>query len=78
MAAYQFENFIKSFPKSDRIQESAFKAAKSYYYQSPTYSLDQINSLKLEKDIPILIADADEVIFLFLIYCFRVVIIRNY
>ena len=28
-------------------------------------TLDQINSLKLEKDIPILIADADEVIFLF-------------
>ena len=41
LAAYQYENFIKSFPKSDRIQEASFKAAKSYYYQSPTFSLDQ-------------------------------------
>ncbi len=41
LAAYQYENFIKSFPKSDRIQEASFKAAKSYYHQSPTFSLDQ-------------------------------------
>ena len=41
LAAYQYENFVKSFPKSDRVQEASFKAAKSYYYQSPTFSLDQ-------------------------------------
>lgn len=41
LAAYQYENFIKSYPKSERIQEASFKAAKSYYFQSPTYSLDQ-------------------------------------
>ena len=41
LAAYQFENFIKSYPKSDRVQEASFKAAKSYYYQSPRFSLDQ-------------------------------------
>jgi outer membrane protein assembly factor BamD len=41
LAAYQFENFIKSYPKSDRIQEASFKAAKSYYNLSPIYSLDQ-------------------------------------
>ena len=41
LAAYQYENFVKSFPKSDRIQEASFKAAKSYYCQSPTFSLDQ-------------------------------------
>ena len=41
LAAYQYENFVKSYPKSDRIQEATFKAAKSYYFQSPTYSLDQ-------------------------------------
>tara|TARA_A100001015_G_scaffold300765_1_gene386675 strand:- start:9248 stop:10075 length:828 start_codon:yes stop_codon:yes gene_type:complete len=45
LAAYQYENFIKSFPKSDRIQEASFKAAKSYYHQSPTYSLDQKETL---------------------------------
>lgn len=41
LAAYQYENFVKSYPKSDRIQEALFKAAKSYYFQSPKYSLDQ-------------------------------------
>ena len=41
LAANQFENFIKSYPKSDRIVEAQFKEAKSFYYQSPNYSLDQ-------------------------------------
>ena len=41
LAAYQYESFIKSYPKSDRIQEATFKAAKSYYFSSPKYSLDQ-------------------------------------
>ena len=41
LAAYQYENFIKSYPKSERIQEATFKAAKCYYLQSPTFSLDQ-------------------------------------
>ena len=37
LAAYQYENFIKSYPKSERVQEATFKAAKSYYFMSPTY-----------------------------------------
>ena len=41
LAAYQYENFIKSYPKSQRIQEASFKAAMSYYFQSPKFSLDQ-------------------------------------
>ena len=41
LAAYQYENFVKSYPKSERIQEAIFKAAKSYYFQSPKFSLDQ-------------------------------------
>ena len=41
LAAYQYENFVKTFPKSYRVQEATFKAAKSYYYQSPRFSLDQ-------------------------------------
>ena len=41
LAAAQYENFIKSYPTSQRIQEATFKAAKSYYFQSPNYSLDQ-------------------------------------
>lgn len=41
LAAYQFENFIKSYPKSNRIAEAHFMAAKSYYMKSPIFSLDQ-------------------------------------
>ena len=41
LAAFQYENFIKSYPKSERVVEASFKAAKSYYFQSPEYSLDQ-------------------------------------
>ncbi len=41
LSAYQYENFTKSYPKSDRVQEATFKAAKSYYFQSPRHSLDQ-------------------------------------
>ena len=41
LSAAQFENFIKSYPKSERIIEAQFKEAKSFYFQSPNYSLDQ-------------------------------------
>ena len=41
LASYQFESFIKSFPKSQKLEEASFFAAKSHYMMSPTYSLDQ-------------------------------------
>ena len=44
LAAYQFESFVKSFPKSDKLQEASFLAAKCYYMLSPRYSLDQTNT----------------------------------
>ena len=40
-AAIQFENFIKSYPNSQRIQEAYFMEAKSYSMLSPLYTLDQ-------------------------------------
>ena len=40
-AAIQFENFIKSYPNSQRVQEAYFMEAKSYFMLSPVYSLDQ-------------------------------------
>ncbi len=46
MAGYQFERFIKSYPKSDKLQEAAFLGAKSYYMLSPNYSLDQTDTDK--------------------------------
>jgi outer membrane protein assembly factor BamD len=45
LAAYQFESFIKSFPKSQKLEEASFFAAKSHYMMSPTYSLDQKETL---------------------------------
>ena len=44
LAAYQFESFIKSYPKSGRVEEVSFLAAKCYYMLSPRYSLDQANT----------------------------------
>lgn len=41
LAAYQFENFVKTYPRSQRVEEAKFKAAKAYYEISPKYSLDQ-------------------------------------
>ncbi|WP_405382426.1 outer membrane protein assembly factor BamD [Maribacter sp. LLG6340-A2] len=41
MAGYQFERFIKSYPKSDKVVEASFLGAKSFYELSPEYSLDQ-------------------------------------
>ena len=40
-AAIQFENFIKSYPNIQRIQEAYFMEAKSYYMLSNLYTLDQ-------------------------------------
>tara|TARA_B100001027_G_scaffold46436_2_gene30330 strand:+ start:3184 stop:3966 length:783 start_codon:yes stop_codon:yes gene_type:complete len=44
-AAIQFENFIKSYPNSQRIQEAYFMEAKSYFMLSPIYTLDQEDTL---------------------------------
>ncbi len=41
LSAYQFENFVKSYPRSDRVIEATFMVAKSHYMLSPVYSLDQ-------------------------------------
>lgn len=45
-AGYQFERFLKSYPKSDKAVEAAFLGAKSYYLLSPRYSLDQTDTEK--------------------------------
>lgn len=46
MAGYQFERFIKSYPKSDKVPEAAFSGAKSYFELSPSHSLDQTDTDK--------------------------------
>ncbi|PTX59734.1 Beta-barrel assembly machine subunit BamD [Kordia periserrulae] len=41
VSGYQFERFVRSYPKSDSIQVASFYEAKSYYMQSPRFSIDQ-------------------------------------
>lgn len=49
-AGYQFESFTSSYPRSSKAEEAAFLSAKSYYFLSPRYSLDQVDTYKaLEK-----------------------------
>lgn len=46
LAAYQFERFSKSYPRSDKAEEAGFMGAKSQYLTSPRYSLDQTETQK--------------------------------
>ena len=45
-AGYQFERFLKSYPRSDKAAEASFLGAKSFYMLSPRYSLDQTDTDK--------------------------------
>ena len=40
-AGYHFETFCTAYPNSEKIEEAAFKSAKSYYKLSPVYSKEQ-------------------------------------
>ena len=46
LAAYQFEKFVGSYPKSEKAEESAFLGAKCFSKLSPVYSLDQVDTDK--------------------------------
>jgi len=46
MSGYQFERFIKSYPKSEKVPEAAFLGAKSFFKLSPAHSLDQTDTDK--------------------------------
>ncbi len=46
LAGYQFESFVSSYPKSEKVEEAAFLGAKSYSMLSPVYSLDQADTNK--------------------------------
>ncbi len=46
LAGYQFESFVSSYPKSEKLQEAAFLGANSYSKLSPVYSLDQTDTNK--------------------------------
>lgn len=46
LAGYQFERFTSAYPNSEKVEEAAFKSAKSYYFLSPRYDLDQTETNK--------------------------------
>lgn len=46
LAGYQFERFVETYPESEKLEEAAFKGAKSYYFLSPPYYLDQTETQK--------------------------------
>lgn len=49
-AGYQMGRFERSYPKSEKVEEIAFLAAKSYYHVSPVYSKEQQETVEaLEK-----------------------------
>lgn len=52
-AAYQFESFSSSYPKSPLSEEAAFLGAECYSKVSPIYSLDQVDTDKALSKIQI-------------------------
>ncbi len=44
LAAFQFESFSSSYPKSEKAEEAFYLAAKCYANISPKYSLDQADT----------------------------------
>jgi outer membrane protein assembly factor BamD len=45
-AAFHFDNYVNTFPKSEFTEECAFMHAYCYYKSSPEYSLDQESTVK--------------------------------
>lgn len=64
LAAYQFERFTKSYPRSDKAEEAAFMGAKSQFLTSPRYSLDQGETQKAIDRIQVFINTYSESEFL--------------
>lgn len=46
LAGYQFESFVSSYPKSEKVEECAFLGAKCFSELSPVYTLDQVDTYK--------------------------------
>lgn len=46
LSGYQFERFAESYPESEKLEEASFKGARSYYFLSPRYDLDQTETIK--------------------------------
>ncbi len=51
LAGYQFERFTQTYPNSEKVEEAAFKSAKSYFFISPRYDLDQTETVKAIEEL---------------------------
>ena len=51
LAGYHYNNFVKTFPASDKTEECAFMYAYCYYLESPRYSLDQSDTKNAIKEL---------------------------
>ncbi len=45
-ARYQFKTFAETYPSSPKAEEARYMAAYCYYLESPSFSLDQENTMK--------------------------------
>ena len=46
LAAYQFESFVSGYPKSEKLEETAFLVSSCFAKLTPNYSLDQVDTFK--------------------------------
>jgi outer membrane protein assembly factor BamD len=51
LAGYHFNNFVKTFPASDKTEECAYMYAYCYFLESPRYSLDQSDTKNAIKEM---------------------------
>ena len=56
MAAYYFENFVKTYPNSVYAEECLYLTAECYFNDSPVYSLDQTNTYKAINQIELFVS----------------------
>jgi len=55
LAGYHFNNFIKTFPRSNNAEEAQFMNAKCYFLDSPEESLDQSSTYKAIDEIQLFV-----------------------
>ena len=46
LAAYEFETFIKAYPRSQKVEEAYFSMSYAHYKMSPNFSLDQTDTFE--------------------------------
>ena len=55
LAGYHFDNFVRTFPRSDRAEDAQFMNAKCYFLDSSEPSLDQASTTKAIDELQLFI-----------------------